>query len=116
MNEADDALLAWLDAGQAWLARVGAAGLSCAAPALLAEGRAWAETGALLGWETVADRVGRLTDSSSALPERARAFLDLCAWLATAVRLNEVAGLDAADESAESAGFSPFVIAQPPPH
>ncbi|WPP47471.1 hypothetical protein [Pseudomonas sp. AN-1] len=88
----DDDLQAWLDAGQHWLARVQAAGLSCAGQPLLAEGRAWGEQGELLGWGAVCRLLTKVLDEQDALPTRARALLDLAAWVATARRLAAVAG------------------------
>lgn len=88
-----DSLQAWLDAGQHWLARVQAAGLSCAGQPLLAEGRAWGEQGELLGWAAVCRLLALLLDEQAALPTRARALLDLAAWVATARRLAAVAEL-----------------------
>jgi hypothetical protein len=88
-----DSLQAWLDTGQHWLARVQAAGLSCAGQPLLAEGRAWRAQGELLGWAPVCRLLAKVLDEQDALPTRARALLDLAAWVATARRLQAVAGL-----------------------
>ncbi len=88
-----DSLQAWLDAGQHWLARMQAAGLSCAGHPLLAEGHAWRAQGELLGWAPVCRLLGLALDEQAALPTRARALLDLAAWVATARRLAAVAGL-----------------------
>lgn len=88
-----DSLQAWLDAGQHWLARVQAAGLSCAGQPLLAEGRAWGEQGELLGWAPACRLLALVLDEQGAPSARARALLDLAAWIATARRLEAVAGL-----------------------
>lgn len=82
-----ESLQQWLDHGQHWLGRVQAAGLSCATAPLLAEGRHWSQQAELLGWPELVALTGRITDPQLALDQRARALLDLAAWLATAQRV-----------------------------
>lgn len=89
MHDDGDLLAHWLDAGLGWLARLQAVGLACAGQALLDEGRAWCARGELLGWPAVVRLGDVVLDPSRPPAIRARALLDLSAWLATAQRLGE---------------------------
>ncbi|MFA7606916.1 MAG: hypothetical protein WCY08_10075 [Rhodocyclaceae bacterium] len=88
-QHAEDALEHWLGAGLAWLARLQATGLACAARSLLDEGARWRAHGELLGWTEVVQLADVVLDPAASPATRARAVLDLSAWLATASSLND---------------------------
>ncbi len=77
----------WLTRSHAWLTEVRIAGLADPSESLCTKGRILADEAALLGWSSVARLLDRSIDAHAGPHERAQAWLDLTAWLATARRL-----------------------------
>ena len=81
----------WLTRIHAWLAEVRVAGLADPSDSLRTKGRALTDEATLLGWSTIAGLLDRSLDIHLGPHERAQAWLDLTAWLATARRLKATA-------------------------
>jgi hypothetical protein len=83
----DQVLQRWLEDGRSWMARLQKTGLSAAGRELLDEGCRWQLRGGLLGWQHIDHLLGTLLQEDASPAARARAMLDLSAWLATALRV-----------------------------